>query len=55
MVIEWAGQVEEAMEAATLCVSLSDEGPETRRVTISGTEASVLAALRQRLSALDLD
>ncbi|MDP6944694.1 MAG: tRNA (adenosine(37)-N6)-threonylcarbamoyltransferase complex ATPase subunit type 1 TsaE [Myxococcota bacterium] len=52
VLVEWADRVDEALEAATVVIQLIDEGPETRRVKITASDASVLLALRRQLPGL---
>jgi len=52
VLVEWADRVTEALEAATVRVEFVDEGPETRRLTITASEASLLEALRRQLPGL---
>ncbi|MGB0589281.1 MAG: tRNA (adenosine(37)-N6)-threonylcarbamoyltransferase complex ATPase subunit type 1 TsaE [Myxococcota bacterium] len=52
VLVEWADRVEEALDASTLRVTLHDEGPESRRLVLSASEAEVLQSLQQALPQL---
>ena len=52
VLVEWADRVAEAVEAASIVLTLVDEGPETRRVNIRALEPAFLEVLQQRLPQL---
>ena len=52
VLVEWADRVAEAVQAASIVLTLVDEGPESRRVIIRALEPAFLEALQQRLPQL---
>ena len=52
VLVEWADRVDEALDSATLEVTLHDEGPELRRLALKASEPQVLRALQERLPEL---